>query len=67
MPKETTDHCLSRMIFAVMRLCAEEYDCDVLQCLPALGYKKRIHLMNPMVPGLTGTKMSASEEVGFLC
>ncbi|XP_033099188.1 tyrosine--tRNA ligase, cytoplasmic-like [Anneissia japonica] len=30
--------------------------------LPALGYKKRIHLMNPMVPGLTGTKMSSSEE-----
>lgn len=30
--------------------------------LPSLGYKKRIHLMNPMVPGLTGTKMSASDE-----
>lgn len=30
--------------------------------MPALGYKKRIHLMNPMVPGLTGTKMSSSEE-----
>ncbi|PVD29154.1 hypothetical protein C0Q70_11751 [Pomacea canaliculata] len=30
--------------------------------LPHLGYKKRIHLMNPMVPGLTGSKMSSSEE-----
>ena len=30
--------------------------------LPALGYSKRIHLMNPMVPGLTGSKMSSSEE-----
>ncbi|XP_022104423.1 tyrosine--tRNA ligase, cytoplasmic-like [Acanthaster planci] len=30
--------------------------------LPALGYAKRIHLMNPMVPGLTGTKMSSSDE-----
>lgn len=30
--------------------------------LPQLGYTKRIHLMNPMVPGLTGTKMSSSEE-----
>uniref|UniRef100_A0A5S6M093 Tyrosine--tRNA ligase n=1 Tax=Xenopus tropicalis TaxID=8364 RepID=A0A5S6M093_XENTR len=30
--------------------------------LPALGYAKRIHLMNPMVPGLTGAKMSSSEE-----
>jgi tyrosyl-tRNA synthetase len=29
--------------------------------LPNLGYKKRIHLMNPMVPGLTGGKMSSSE------
>ncbi|KAL5106853.1 Tyrosine--tRNA ligase cytoplasmic [Taenia crassiceps] len=29
--------------------------------LPRLGYRKRIHLMNPMVPGLTGDKMSASE------
>jgi tyrosyl-tRNA synthetase len=25
--------------------------------LPRLGYKKRIHLMNPMVPGLTGDKV----------
>ncbi|XP_041462301.1 tyrosine--tRNA ligase, cytoplasmic-like [Lytechinus variegatus] len=30
--------------------------------MPQLGYAKRIHLMNPMVPGLTGTKMSSSEE-----
>lgn len=29
--------------------------------LPQLGYKKRIHLMNPMVPGLAGGKMSSSE------
>merc|ERR1711997_1334723 len=27
---------------------------------PSLGYAKRAHLMNPMVPGLTGTKMSSS-------
>lgn len=30
--------------------------------LPSLGYAKRSHLMNPMVPGLTGSKMSASDE-----
>ncbi|XP_074626793.1 tyrosine--tRNA ligase, cytoplasmic-like isoform X1 [Acropora palmata] len=30
--------------------------------LPVMGYKKRIHLMNPMVPGLTGSKMSSSDE-----
>ncbi|RKP16865.1 tyrosyl-tRNA synthetase, cytoplasmic, partial [Rozella allomycis CSF55] len=29
--------------------------------LPSIGYEKRIHLMNPMVPGLTGSKMSASD------
>lgn len=34
---------------------AEEY-------LPQLGYAKRIHFMNPMVPGLAGGKMSSSEE-----
>ncbi|KAL1861863.1 hypothetical protein Plec18170_000686 [Paecilomyces lecythidis] len=28
--------------------------------LPQLGYRKRAHLMNPMVPGLQGTKMSSS-------
>ncbi|KAK9472143.1 Aminoacyl-tRNA synthetase, partial [Dipodascopsis tothii] len=34
---------------------AEEY-------LPSLGYKKRAHLMNPMVPGLAqGGKMSSSD------
>ncbi|XP_036142543.1 tyrosine--tRNA ligase, cytoplasmic [Monomorium pharaonis] len=30
--------------------------------LSMLGYEKRIHLMNPMIPGLTGAKMSSSEE-----
>jgi len=30
--------------------------------MPRLGYAKRSHLMNPMVPGLTGSKMSSSEE-----
>ncbi|KAF3911866.1 hypothetical protein AA313_de0209518 [Arthrobotrys entomopaga] len=29
--------------------------------LPTLGYKTRAHLMNPMVPGLAGGKMSASD------
>ncbi|RKP12973.1 tyrosyl-tRNA synthetase [Piptocephalis cylindrospora] len=29
--------------------------------LPQLGYTKRSHLMNPMVPGLTGPKMSSSD------
>ncbi|MCJ1253548.1 hypothetical protein MMC24_001360 [Lignoscripta atroalba] len=29
--------------------------------LPKVGYKERAHLMNPMVPGLAGGKMSASD------
>ncbi|EGN97458.1 hypothetical protein SERLA73DRAFT_169785 [Serpula lacrymans var. lacrymans S7.3] len=37
--------------------------------LPRLGYAKRSHLMNPMVPGLTGGKMSSSDpksKIDFL-
>jgi len=37
--------------------------------LPKLGYRKRAHLMNPMVPGLTGSKMSSSDpnsKIDFL-
>ena len=30
--------------------------------LPKIGYKSRIEIMNPMVPGLIGKKMSASDE-----
>ncbi|MGM5480594.1 MAG: tyrosine--tRNA ligase [Nanobdellota archaeon] len=30
--------------------------------LPQIGYSKQIHLMNPMLGGLTGDKMSASDE-----
>lgn len=30
--------------------------------LPKIGYKSRIHLMNVMVPGLVGEKMSSSDE-----
>ncbi|XP_011495687.1 PREDICTED: tyrosine--tRNA ligase, cytoplasmic [Ceratosolen solmsi marchali] len=30
--------------------------------LPILGFEKRVHLMNPMIPGLAGAKMSSSEE-----
>ncbi|MBI2548237.1 tyrosine--tRNA ligase [Candidatus Woesearchaeota archaeon] len=30
--------------------------------LPLLGYKPRIEVMTPMLPGLTGTKMSASDN-----
>ncbi|KAG6017696.1 hypothetical protein E4U41_004166 [Claviceps citrina] len=30
--------------------------------LPKLGYRQRAHLMNPMVPGLQGGKMSSSDQ-----
>ncbi len=30
--------------------------------LEKIGYSKRIHLMNPMIPGLTGKKMSSSDR-----
>jgi len=30
--------------------------------LPKMGYEQRIHLMNPLMPGLTGDKMSSSIE-----
>jgi tyrosyl-tRNA synthetase len=30
--------------------------------LPKLGYEQRIHFMNPLMPGLTGDKMSSSVE-----
>ena len=32
-----------------------------IETLPKLGYKERAHLMNPMVPGLAGGKMSSSD------
>ncbi|KAE9971335.1 hypothetical protein BLS_004471 [Venturia inaequalis] len=31
------------------------------ESLPKIGYRQRAHLMNPMVPGLQGGKMSASD------
>ena len=31
------------------------------ETLPKIGYKERAHLMNPMVPGLAGGKMSSSD------
>ncbi|KAG5439678.1 hypothetical protein PCK2_000718 [Pneumocystis canis] len=59
---------LSGLLYPGMQALDEEYlDFDQRKIftfaekyLPLLGYKKRIHLMSPMVPGLTGGKMSAS-------
>ena len=30
--------------------------------LPKIGYKRRIEIMTPMLPGLAGNKMSASDS-----
>jgi hypothetical protein len=35
--------------------------------LPKLGYRVRAHLMNPMMAGLGGQKMSSSDGAGTLC
>lgn len=68
---------ISGLLYPGLQALDEEYlECDVQfggvdqrkiftfaeKYLPMLGYKKRIHMMNPMVPGLTGAKMSASDE-----
>jgi len=67
---------LSGLLYPGLQALDEEYlNCDVQfggvdqrkifvfaeEYLPKLGYKKRSHLMNKMVGGLTGGKMSASD------
>jgi tyrosyl-tRNA synthetase len=32
--------------------------------LPKIGYRKRVHIMTPIVPGLVGDKMSSSDNAG---
>jgi tyrosyl-tRNA synthetase len=68
---------LSGFIYPIMQSLDEEYlKVDVQyggqdqrkilafarEALPKLGYKPRIEVMTPMLPGLHGEKMSASEE-----
>ena len=67
---------LSGLLYPLLQWLDEEYlgvDCQfggvdqrkifmgAEKYLPKIGYKQRAHLMNPMVPGLSGTKMSSSE------
>jgi len=74
--KQTESPCLSGLLYPGLQALDEEYlkvDAQfggvdqrkifmfAREQLPKLGYKKRFHLMNPMVPGLTGDKMSSSE------
>lgn len=75
--KQSESPCLSGMLYPLLQALDEEYlhvDAQfggvdqrkiftlAADCLPRLGYSKRVHLMNPMVPGLTGDKMSSSEK-----
>ena len=68
---------LSGFIYPILQTLDEQYmDMDVQyggidqrkilafarENLPKLGYKARVEIMTPMLPGLQGTKMSASEE-----
>jgi len=74
--KQSTAPPLSGLLYPSLQALDEEYlDCDVQfggvdqrkifvfaeEYLPKLGYKKRSHLMNKMLGGLTGTKMSSSD------
>ena len=75
---------MSNLLYPILQALDEEYlDVDAQfggvdqrkifmfarEFLPSLGYKKRIHLMNPMLGGLSGNKMSASDansKIDFL-
>ncbi|GAM86608.1 hypothetical protein ANO11243_046220 [Dothideomycetidae sp. 11243] len=74
--KQVDNATLSSLIYPVMQALDEEYlkvDAQfggvdqrkifalAKDILPRIGYKERAHLMNPMVPGLAGGKMSASD------
>lgn len=74
--KQVASPLLSGLLYPLMQALDEEHlDVDAqfggvdqrkiftlaLEQLPKVGYKERAHLMNPMVPGLAGGKMSASD------
>ena len=75
--KQTDNPKLGGLIYPIMQALDEQYlNVDAQfggldqrkifmfarEFLPKIGYKARIELMNPMAPGLTGGKMSSSEE-----
>lgn len=74
--KQMSDPLIGSLLYPLLQALDEEYlACDAQfggvdqrkiftyaeKYLPQIGYTKRIHLMNPMVPGLSGGKMSSSE------
>lgn len=74
--KQVENATLSGLLYPLMQALDEEYlgvDAQfggldqrkiftlAAEALPRIGYKERAHLMNPMVPGLAGGKMSSSD------
>ncbi|KAK0619011.1 tyrosyl-tRNA synthetase [Immersiella caudata] len=74
--KQSDNAPLSGLLYPILQVLDEEYlkvDCQfggvdqrklfaaAKEWLPRLGYKERAHIMNPMVPGLQGSKMSSSD------
>ncbi|KPM37849.1 Tyrosine--tRNA ligase, cytoplasmic [Neonectria ditissima] len=75
--KQTDNAPLSGLLYPILQVLDEQYlDVDAQfggldqrklfaaakEWLPKLGYAQRAHLLNPMVPGLQGGKMSASDK-----
>ncbi|KAI9929140.1 hypothetical protein ASPWEDRAFT_36890 [Aspergillus wentii DTO 134E9] len=75
--KQTDNAPLSGLLYPLLQCLDEEYlDVDAQfggldqrklftaakEWLPRVGYKQRAHLLNAMVPGLQGAKMSSSDE-----
>jgi tyrosyl-tRNA synthetase len=75
--KMTDNPKLSGIIYPLMQAMDEQYlevDCQLggtdqrkimvlaREYLPKIGYKPRIEIMNPLIPGLVGKKMSSSDE-----
>ncbi|KAK4152131.1 tyrosine--tRNA ligase, cytoplasmic [Chaetomidium leptoderma] len=74
--KQTDNAPMSGLLYPILQVLDEQYlDCDAQfggmdqrklftaakEWLPKLGYRERAHLLNPMVPGLHGGKMSSSD------
>ncbi|KAI0205318.1 tyrosyl-tRNA synthetase [Astrocystis sublimbata] len=74
--KQTTDAPLSGLLYPILQVLDEQYlNVDAQfggvdqrklftaakEWLPKLGYRQRAHLMNEMIPGLQGGKMSSSD------
>ncbi|KAI1329029.1 tyrosyl-tRNA synthetase [Xylariaceae sp. FL0255] len=75
--KQTDDALVSGLLYPLLQVLDEQYlDVDAQfggvdqrklfvaakEWLPKLGYRQRAHLMNEMIPGLQGGKMSSSDE-----